>query len=174
MKNFTALKGLFGHISKVGQMKNYTDTLIDGLDVQAIIPHKRGAWARDETCFNKTRSRFVAAFNIFEVTMMNEMGNIVWGSISDDQPIVEGYLANTSVSCWERPFAHWLDEKCFAVKVACNYQRPIIAVHFTNGFHILPNLQNRETRASHATQEMLEGNWLDSEAMLRKEICKQK
>ena len=96
----------------------YTDKLPDGLNVQSIVPHEHHPWARDETCFNASSTRFVVASNIVEVTMMNDMGKIIWGSIKNQQPVVAGCLKEIAAYCWERPFAHWLDDRCFAVKLA--------------------------------------------------------
>ncbi len=94
----------------------HLDELPDGLNVQSVVSHERHPWARDETCFNSSETRFVAAFNIVEATMMNDMGKFVWGSITDQQPVVAGFSKGFRAYCWERPFAHWLDDRCFAVK----------------------------------------------------------
>lgn len=148
-------------------MTNHTDALPKGLDIKSIYPHERHAWARDETCHNKSKTKFVAAFNIYEATMMNEMGSIVWGSINDDKVEVKGRLRNLAVYCWEKPFAHWIDEDCFAVKIDGGKQRyPIIAVHFQKGLQNIDGFDSLETRASHIQKENLAKEWLKREMEL--------
>lgn len=141
--------------------------LPDGLNIQSFAPHERHPWARDETCFNSPETRFVAAFNIVEASMMNDMGKFIWGSIVDQQPVVAGLFKEVTVYCWERPFAHWLDDRCFAVKVApCRQLFPVIAVHFDKGFQVLDGLDHLDSRASYADKAPLREDWLESEREL--------
>ncbi|WP_350334868.1 hypothetical protein [Coralliovum pocilloporae] len=150
----------------------YIDRIPDDLDIQSIAPHDRHPWARDETCFNASSTRFVIAFNIVEATMLNDMGMIVWGSGGDQQSVVVGCLQKVAVYCWERPFAYWLDDKCFTVKVdAGRHSHPVIAVHFDKGFQILNGLDNLDSRASHAEKAILQEDWLTTESQLIKAIC---
>lgn len=143
---------------------SYIDALPAGLDVQAICPHQRNPWARDQTCFNASKTVFVTAFNIFEHTMMNDMGRVVWGSFERDPPKVLGQLREHSVYCWERPFASWLDDDCFAVKIPCDNQRhPIVVVHIEKGFQTVRNSGDLETHASQITKRDLSKNWLADE-----------
>lgn len=58
----------------------YIERLPEGLDAQDFIPHQKNPWSREQTCFNASKTKFVAAFNIYEHTMMNEMDQIIWGS----------------------------------------------------------------------------------------------
>lgn len=151
------------------------EKLPDGLKIQSVAPHERHPWARDETCFNYSETRFVAAFNIVEATMMNDMGKFIWGSIVDQQPVVTGFLKEVTAYCWERPFVHWLDDRCFAVKVApCRQLFPVIAVHFDKGFQVLDGLDHRDSRASHADKTSLRQDWLENERDLLQALTARK
>jgi len=131
-----------------------------GLEIQDHFPHKRAVWSRDETCFSPSGIWFASAFNITEVTMMNEMANIVWGKVMNGKPIIEGKLLNLPVFCWGSPFAHWLSETCFAVKAAkAGKTFPVIAIDTAKGIQLVPGLDTLESRAKHATPDMLMDEW---------------
>ncbi|MFV1853303.1 MAG: hypothetical protein ACMZ66_21805 [Thalassospira sp.] len=140
---------------------NFIPSLPAGLNIQEHAPHKPYTWSRNETCFSKSGNNFVSAFNIREATMMNEEAKILWGKIVNGEAIVIGKLVNVNVYCWERPFAHWLDELCFTVKAAHKVgSYPIIAVHFEKGIQTISGLDHINSRAKHATQDMLNNSWL--------------
>ena len=143
--------------------QSFIDALPGGLDVQALHPHNRNLWARDQTCFNPSKTRFVAAFNIYEHTMMNEMGRVVWGGWSENTAQVQGQMRKHLAYCWERHFAHWLDDDCFAIKIDGGKQHyPIVVIHLEKGLQKVCSFDNLETRASHTTKENLSDCWLEN------------
>ena len=146
---------------------SHIDALPNGLDVQSILPHHRDVWARDETCFNQSKTKFVAAFNIYEHSMMNEMGRIVWGVLKGDTAEVQDGLNQFPICCWERPFAHWIDDNCFAVKFAGGkHHYPIVAIHFEKGFQIVGGYDKLQSRAHQVKKENLSDCWLSCEQEL--------
>lgn len=145
----------------------YIERLPEGLDAQDFIPHQKNPWSREQACFNASKTKFVAAFNIYEHTMMNEMGQIIWGSFRGNTALVEGFLQERWVFCWENPFAHWLGDACFAIKVSGGKNRyPVLAIHFEKGLQILGGSDHLKTRASHFSAESLSKTWFPSEAEL--------
>ena len=147
------------------------DGLPEGLKPQLIAPDKHDPWARNETCFNVSSTRFATALNIVEATMMNEMGQLVWGEIKNRRAAVTGRLKNIPAYCWSRPFAHWLNSRCFVVKVApCNSSYPLIAIHFDSGFQVLRGFGGLDTRPKEVAASHLGSDWLDTEDQLIKAI----
>lgn len=145
----------------------FIDALPEGLDVQRAHPHQRNPWARDQTCFNRTRTKFVAAFNIHEHSMMNEMGQVVWGCLEDNAVQVQGHMQKHLAFCWDQPFAQWIDDDCFAIKIhGGNQHYPVVAVHFEKGFQVVGDTNNLESRASQIRKEKLSSIWFPSENKL--------
>lgn len=140
--------------------QSYKDALPKGLNIQVVYPHRRSAWARDQTCFNPSKTKFVAAFNIYEHTMMNEMGRIVWGGLTGEAVHILGQMKNHLVYCWERPFANWIDDNCFVVKIDDGSQRsPLLAVDLNKGHQKITGSDNLKSRASQIKREDISDNW---------------
>ena len=148
--------------------RTYIDALPEGFDLQGEYPHNRNPWARDHTCFNPSKTKFVAAFNIYEHSMMNEMGRVIWGSSQGNAVQVQGFMEKHLVYCWEQPFAHWLDDDCFAIKIDSGKQHyPIVVIHLEKGFQIISKSEKLETRASQFRKEDLSNIWLPNENELQ-------
>ncbi len=140
--------------------QSYIDTLPKGLDVQAVYPHRKNAWARDQTCFNPSKTRFVAAFNIYEHTMMNEMGRIVWGDLVGETVQILGQMRNDLAYCWEQPFANWVDDNCFVVKINSGKQQyPLLAIDLNKGFQKISGSDNLKSRASQVGKGDISDKW---------------
>jgi hypothetical protein len=128
--------------------------------MQAVYPHPRNAWARDQTSFNPSKTKFVAAFNIYEHTMMNEMGRIVWGRLAEESVQVVGQMHQHLAYCWEQPFANWIDDNCFVVKInGGSQQYPLLAIDFRKGFQKISGSDNLKSRASQVGKKDISEKW---------------
>lgn len=143
------------------------DDLPKGLAPQVTASGERDPWARNETCFNASNTRFAAAFNIVEATMMNEMGHLVWGRINNRRAVISGRMKGIPVYCWGTPFARWLGSRCFVVKVAPRASsHPLVAIHFDKGFQILRGSSHLKSRPEDIDQSHLGRDWLGTEEAL--------
>jgi len=149
-------------------LTNLVNGLPDSLDLQSIIPHKRDAWGEDYTVYNCDNSRFVVAFNVFEHTMMNQMGRFAWGVIEDGEPRIINHFKDLFLYCWEQPFAKWIAETTFVVKVAAKQKNhPLIAIDFEQGVQSLPLSGGLDSRPSHVEAiNLLTTAWQSEDSML--------
>ena len=140
--------------------QSYINTLPEGLNIQAVHPHHRSAWARDETCYNPSKTAFVAGFNIYERTMTNEMGRIIWGRLTGESVHVLGQMQKHLVYCWEQPFANWIDDNCFVVKIDNGSESyPLLAVDLNKGLQKIAGTDNLNSRASQVRKNAISEIW---------------
>jgi hypothetical protein len=133
----------------IAAMSKIIDGLPEGLTLEGFRsnnPHSQ--WSRDETVLSPDGQRFAAAFDITEVTMMNEMGGVVWGRSRNGIPEIVGHLPAWSICCWSRPFCAWITPDIFVVKLADKQRRwPLLAIHIKLGFQIV-GVSGLESRPS--------------------------
>ncbi len=115
------------------------DSLPAGLNLDGIRPTNPHSWTRgDQTVISPDGQSFAAAFDIVEMTMMNEMAGVVWGSYSAGSSQIFSYLPTWSISCWCRPFCAWATPQVFIVKLPDKTRGwPLLAVHTKLGFQIV-------------------------------------
>lgn len=92
--------------------------------------------------------------------MMNEMGRIIWGRIAGETVHVSGQMQKHLVYCWEQPFANWVDDNCFVVKIdngSGSY--PLLAVDLEKGIQKIEGTDNLNSRASQVEKNAISKNW---------------
>ena len=137
------------------------DGLPEGLNLEGLRPVKpHYLWSRDETAFSPDGQFFAAAFDIAEVTMMNEMSGVVWGGFNNGVPHIVDHLPAWSISCWSRPFCTWVTPHVFVVKLTDERRRwPLLAIHTKLGFQIV-GASGLEVRPSDISpQDIPETGW---------------
>ena len=141
-----------------------------GLDVTSAEYGKRSPWARDEVVMSPDGSYFVAAINIHERTPPNqdETGMFVWGDEVDGRRAITGCGGNLLAACRTRPFAHWVGESTFVVRVAVRDGRgPLLAVDMDRGFATLHRSDREATRPDEVVLVDLDGaEWFEDLASL--------
>ena len=139
--------------------------IIDGLPESLNLDHLRpkkqqSSWTHDQTVISPECQFFAVAFNIEEVTMMNEMGGVAWGGFDNGIPTIAGHLPAWSIHCWSQPFCEWVTPNAFVVKLA-EHERgwPLLAIHIKRGFQIV-GLSGLEARPSDILpQDIPESGW---------------
>ncbi|WP_417808214.1 hypothetical protein [Thioclava sp.] len=139
--------------------------IIDGLplslNLDDLRPKKQlSPWTRDQTVISPDGQFFAVAFNIEEVTMMNEMGGVAWGGFYNGTPKIAGHLAAWSIHCWSRPFCEWVTPNIFVVKLAEQKRHwPLLAIDMERGFQIVGK-GGLETRPSDIlSQDIPQNGW---------------
>ena len=131
---------------------------VEALDVTAPEFGERSPWARDEVVHNADGSRFAAAINVHEHTMMNELGRLVWGIVRQGRPTIIGRGDSLRAVCGSRPFAHWVTDRAFVVRVAArDGRRPLLAVDIARGFATLTAPDDGKTLPADIVPADLEG-----------------
>ncbi len=115
------------------------DSLPAGLNLDGIRPANPHPWTRgDQTVISSDGQSFAAAFDIVEMTMMNEMAGVVWGSYGAAGAQIYGYLPAWSISCSSRPFCAWVTPQVFIVKLPHETRGwQLLAIHIKLGFQIV-------------------------------------
>ncbi|GEM_PF-5115478 len=109
-----------------------------GLKLDGIRPINPHPWTRDQTVISPDSQSFATAYDIVEMTMMNEMAGVVWGNYNDGVPHISGYLPAWSICCWSNPFCTWVTPQVFIVKLTDKVQNwPLLAIHTNLGFQIV-------------------------------------
>ncbi|MEP5760143.1 MAG: hypothetical protein ABJ327_12710 [Litoreibacter sp.] len=92
--------------------------------------------------------------------MMNEMGRIVWGDLVGETVQILGQMRNDLAYCWEQPFANWVDDNCFVVKINSGIQQyPLLAIDLNKGFQKIGGSDNLKSRASQVGKGDISDKW---------------
>ncbi|WP_310619703.1 hypothetical protein [Flexibacterium corallicola] len=121
-------------------MADYSNEIPNELNLDALRREKHNPWMRNEICYNADKTKFVAAFDILEISMCNEMGPVVWGSISDGKYTIEGYINNYIVFCHQPRFAFWKTQNSFFIRIGSKKlcQTPSqLLIDFSRGIQLL-------------------------------------
>ena len=141
-------------------MSNIIDGLPEGINLEGFRVANANPWSRDETVLGPDGHSFAAAFDIAEVTMMNDMGGVVWGEFRNSMPQITGHLPARSIACWGRPFCKWVTSHVFVVKLTDKRRHyPLLAIHTQRGFQIV-GAGGLDTRPSDiSTRDVPEAGW---------------
>lgn len=103
----------------------------------------------DELVWSPTRAYLALAYTIYEATMMNCVGRILWtrvvGARADTLVIPE-----IDAACWKTPWARWVSDEVFVFKAQWWKSRmqiytPLVAIHVGRGFAVLRGTNNAES-----------------------------
>ena len=101
--------------------------------------------------------------------MMNELGRIVWGGLAVETVHILGQMQKHLVYCWEQPFANWIDDNCFVLKITDGSQHyPLLAVDLNKGFQKICGSDNLKSRAIQIGKEDISDNWSPDQEQLQK------
>jgi len=153
-------------------LSKFIKALPDGFETQAIIPHQRNVWARDETVFNDDNTGFVVGFNIFEHTMMNDTGLFAWGICQNGGYNLINHCQNLFVHCWEIPFAHWLSDTTFIIKPCLKNDYSLLAIDFELGSQLIPNTNQLSSQPSDIINtDLNQENWQPYSRLAKQAKC---
>lgn len=132
------------------------DNIPPDLVLDELPGPKRGQapalYFQDEVIWSPDQKHFALAYTIMEVTMMNNVGLVLWGSFDGHKTTILGNLPGLCASCWERPWCKWLKADAFVFKAqgydgrTCHV--PLVVIHVTKGFAVLAGMDTVDSRAS--------------------------
>lgn len=134
-------------------------TLPPGLDVESLPGPKRGVtpavYVRDEIVYAPSGRYFALCYSIFETSMGNEVGCVLWGEIADGTTRVLGNPEGVYATCWFSPWAEWLDDETFVFKAqrydGSRLHLPLVAIRIGQGFSVVPGSKKVDSRPSDLT-----------------------
>jgi|APLak6261671648_1056085.scaffolds.fasta_scaffold12333_1 hypothetical protein len=112
---------------------------------------KRDGWSYDKIIWSPNTVNFILAYSIREISNNNPVGRFLYGTFDGANSHI---LANPqrSIFCWG-DLAHWVTNDVFVVKISHfsknnGYFYPLIAFHIKNGFYVIPDSDNLESKPS--------------------------
>jgi hypothetical protein len=124
--------------------ENKEDEIINSIDLESLPGPKRSGliYYRDEVVWSPNHKHFALAYSICEVTMGNEVGYALWGTVEKGKATIMRNSIPFLISSSHRPWCKWLNDEIFICK-AHRYDRktlsvPLVAIHVHQGFQVLP------------------------------------
>jgi hypothetical protein len=149
------------------------------IDLDSLPGPKRGVspalYVRDEAVFSPKGNHFALAYSIAEASNGNEIGCLLWGTTNFFGTKTLGNPPGVHVTCWYSPWAIWLDDETFVFKAqqydGSRLHLPLVVAHVLQGFAILPDTNNGNSRPSDVTNVPLKFTEMSAEALINA-ICR--
>ena len=122
------------------------------ISVRGISPSQ--CYVEDQIYWNNAETHFVFIYTIYEASMNNDVGHIAWGMKTNDGIKILEKPDDYAVCCWGTPYCKWLNDNMFIFKVQKYSKRlnrmytPLVSIDIHNGFNIIENSNNTDSRVS--------------------------
>ncbi len=125
---------------------------------------------KDEISWSPKGSYFVLAYTIAEVSMLNYLGCLAWGSVHDGKTNILGNPQKIYVG-WQTDWCIWLNDETFVFKVE-HYDGkkthiPLVVVNIQEGFAVIPNTNNTFSKPSHLSNFVASFMIKNAESLLK-------
>ena len=120
--------------------------LPSNIDIEALPGPRRGRspalYIRDEAVWAPDRGHVALAYTIYEASMGNEVGCVLWAGVREGKATILGNPREAVASCWRSPWCRWVDAETFAFKTQYvdrgRTRTPLVVIHVRHGFALVP------------------------------------